>query len=186
MKISRLMVLLALLSLTACGGFSMIENSTQEKVIKPEQGKAALVIYRHISFGGAVVFNTYLDNEIIGQTKWKSYFVAQVTPGEHYLIASSENEACAKINLEEGKVYYATQIPHIGVMKTRVALSAGSPEEFNEQQHEMTFYNFVGVEKESLKHLEREDYDEAVSEHEKELIEDPDRHADMANLKGYL
>jgi hypothetical protein len=187
MKLKSLIAIVAIpLLLASCGGgFYMLKNDTGPE-IKADPDKATIVIYRHLSIGGAIVFNTYLDNKLIGQTKWKSYFVTTTEPGEHVLITSAENNSCAKITLEAGKVYYITTIPTIGVMKARVITSASDPMQFEEQKKELTYYQISvkDADQEDLS-LDKETYDETVADYEKELKDKPDRHKDMINLKGY-
>lgn len=187
MKLRSLFTIVALpFLLVSCGGgFYMLTKDTGPE-IKSDPDKATIVIYRHVSVGGAIVFNTYLDNMLIGQTKWKSYFIAKTEPGEHVLITSAENNSCAKITVEAGKVYYINTVPTIGVMKARVLTSASDPMKFDEQKKELTFYQLStqDADKEDLS-LDKETYDETVADYEKELKEDPDRHKNMINLKGF-
>lgn len=187
MVISKKLILLLTLSLflVSCGGFYMIEQETKPE-IKPKSDKATIVVYRHVSFGGMVVFSTYIDNKLAGQTKMKSYFIAEVDPGEHYIVTSAENNSCAKINTEAGKVYYLNVIPHMGVMKARVGTSASDPETFEEQKPEMDYYQLstTDLSPDDLK-MEDDEYKETIADYEKELVEDPERHKDMVNIKGY-
>lgn len=168
--------------LSSCGGLSMIEKDAPTE-IKADLNNAKLVIYRGTSFGFAVKLDNYLDEKFIGQTKGKSFFITTVEPGEHYVIASGENKACAKINFEAGKVYYLLQAIFPGIMKARTGFMGSDPEKFEKDKPDLTY--FVIAEDEELPEIDKDDYNETIQDHEKELREDPDKHKDTANLPGY-
>lgn len=163
-------------------GLSMIEKDPPTE-IKADPNNAKLVIYRGTAFGFAIVLNNYLDKKFIGQTKGKSFFITTVEPGEHYVVGSGENNACAKINFEAGKVYYLLQAIFPGVMKARTGFIGSDPEKFEKDRPDLAY--FVMGEGEEFPEIEQDEYDETIKDHERELKEDPDRHKDTAELKGF-
>jgi starvation-inducible outer membrane lipoprotein len=59
-----------ILMLTGCAPAHMVlkQDNFDIKTVKPSDGKAALVIARTTSFGGAINFHTYIEQNIIGVT----------------------------------------------------------------------------------------------------------------------
>ena len=176
-------VMLLCLTLVSCGGFYMIKKDTKP-AIKASSDKATLVIYRGTSFGFAVKIDNFLDNKFIGQTQGKSYFITQVDPGEHYIIAASENNSCVKVTFEAGKVYYLLQAIYPGVMFARTGFEASDPESFEKDLPSLSYFECC-VEGEELPVMEESDYKKTISDHEEELRTNPDRHKDTSNLQGY-
>jgi hypothetical protein len=106
--------------------------------IKPEKGKAALVVARTFSqnillYGArALVFDNYLDKKMIGVSNSKSYFVkTDVAPGVHYVITKAENVEPVKINFEPQRVYYIMEFPRPGNWRPRVSVVLVTPEELS-------------------------------------------------------
>ena len=183
MKYLKLFLLASVtLFFVSCGGLSMVEKDSPTE-IKADPDNAKLVIYRGTAFGFAVVLNNYLDDKFIGQTKGKSFFITTVPPGEHYVIGSGENNACAKVNFEAGKVYYLLQGIFPGMMKARTGFIGADPEKFEKDKPELTYFELA--EDEEYPEIDKEMYDQTIADHEKEIKEDPEKHKDTANLKGY-
>ncbi|MFA5074015.1 MAG: hypothetical protein WC539_09005 [Nitrospirota bacterium] len=150
--------------------------------VKPEAGKAALIVARTISFGGAIEFDTYLDKKMIGVTQWKSYFVkTDITPGTHYVISKAENKEPAKIDFEPNKIYLMHQIPRIGVWKARVSIALVTFEQllpgFDDSCRLLTYDS-----KNLGDDLSDSDFNEAVNDYERELREG--RHQDHVSYRG--
>jgi hypothetical protein len=151
--------------------------------IKADPNNAKLVIYRGTGFGFLVVLNNYLDGKFIGQTKGKSFFVTTVNPGEHYIVGSGENNACAKVNFEAGKVYYLLQAIFPGFMKARTGFIGSNPEDFEKDKPDLTYY--VLKQGEKFPQINKDTYNKTIQDHEKEMKEDPERHKDTSDLQGY-
>jgi len=185
MKLRNLIAIVALpLLLASCGGgFYMLKNASGPE-IKADPDKATLVIYRGTSFGFAVKIDNFIDNKFIGQTKGKCYFITKVDPGSHYLIGASENNACAKITLEAGKVYYVLQGIYPGVMFARTGFSGKTPDDFAKDQKDLTYFSILTDAKE-FPTMKEEDYKKTCADFDKEAAEDPERHKDMLNLQGF-
>lgn len=139
--------------------------------IKPEPGKAALVVARTTSFGGAIEFDTYLDKKMIGVTKWSSYFVKRdVTPGVHFVISRAESVEPAKINFEPDKVYYLQQIPRMGVWRARLSVALVTPQELSttfDSNCKLLVYDAQNPGDD----MSDKDFDEAINDYERELKE---------------
>jgi len=142
-----------------------------------------LVVSRTTSFGGGMVIDNFVDQKFIGQTKGKSYFIAQIDPGVHYIISSAENRGCAKVNFEAGKTYFLINVIYPGVWSARTKFMADKIEYFNEQLPEMSY--FVLSPEGEIPMLTKEDLDESIADYEKELKEDPQDFETITNIVGY-
>jgi hypothetical protein len=179
-----LLTLPVLLMSCAAGTVHMIEQDVKPPLgIKP--GKAVLAIVRTTSFGWAIVIDDYIDGKMIGQTRGKSYFITDVTPGTHYVMAHAENIAAAKIQFEAGRIYFLDQGIYPGVWKARTGLSAMTAEEALKQINENGCdYRVYNTQKPG-EDLDPKDYQETKADFEKEVKEDPARHKDTLEYKGY-
>lgn len=181
-RITFFIVMAAALLMTSCGSMQMVE-STQQPVIKASADKALLVILRTTRYGGGKVIDNFVDGKFIGQTRSKSYFVAQIDPGVHYIISQAENQGSAKINFEAGKTYFLTQLIFPGFWSARTGFAADSVKYFHEQLPELTYY-VLNIEGE-VPVLSEEDYKQVVADYEKESKEDPERFKDITNIQGF-
>lgn len=180
------MVVVALAFISACTPprhMLVREGATLDiRNIKPENGKAALVVARTTIFGGAIEFDTYLDKKMIGVTQRKGFFVkSDVMPGTRYVISRAENMEPIKIIFEQDRVYYLQQIPRMGVWKARVSVAPLTPEELMttmDADCKLMEYNPNDPGDE----LSDEEYNEAVRDYERELKEG--KHLDHVNYKG--
>jgi len=182
-KIAMLFPMLSLFVLSACTPGHMVVKSTKldVKAVKPEPGKSAIFVARTTSFGGAVSFETFLDQQMIGVTKGKSYFVkTNITPGTHYVIAKTESFETAKIEFKPDRVYFIQQTPRMGFWMARVTLEPVSAEhmlsEMDESCSYMEYDNSGDV-------LSEEDFGKAVKDYEREVGEG--YHKEFAEYKGF-
>lgn len=83
---------------------------------------AAVYFLRTTSMGGLIYFWTFADEQFLGVTRSKSYFTAQLPPGEHVLWAKAENVAAVKLTVEAGRTYYVNERVVPGFGKARVRL----------------------------------------------------------------
>jgi len=148
--------------------------------IKPEKGKAALVVTRTINYGGPTEFETYLDKKMIGVTKWSTYFViTDVDPGVHYVITTAEGSDTAKIKFEPNRVYYIQEVPRPGVWRAHVSVALVTPEELSTSFD--SGVKFVVYDK-SGNDMSDKDYQEAIRDYEREVKEG--RHKEDAVYRG--
>jgi hypothetical protein len=141
------MYVLFVVSLWGCSGPGhMVEKSDKPDImtVKPDPGKSAIVIARTTNFGGAIEFDTYLDEKMIGVTKKKSYFIKKdVEPGKHYLSTKAENWDAYLINFEKDKVYYFQHEVRMGVWKARVNFVQTEPKKLmDEMEGDCTYYEY--------------------------------------------
>jgi hypothetical protein len=171
-----LFMIAVLLLVSACGGapgHMLFKDDPTINVfrIRPEKGKAAIVVARTTSYGGAVEFDTYLDKKMIGVTKGKSYFIkTDVAPGVHYVITKAENAEPVKINFSSKRVYYIQEIPRMGVWKARVSVALVSPKELStsfDTSCRLVIYDVNNPGDD----MSDKDYQEAVNDYEREVKE---------------
>ncbi|HYA82929.1 MAG TPA: hypothetical protein VEH06_05695 [Candidatus Bathyarchaeia archaeon] len=182
-----ILMIAILFLVSACGGgpgHMLFKEDPSLNVfnIKPETGKAALVVARTTSYGGAVEFETYLDNKMIGVTKWKSYFVkTDVAPGVHYVIIIAENVEPVKINFQPKRVYYIQEIPRMGVWKARVSVALVTPEDLRtsfDNDCKLVVYDI----KNPGDDLSEKDYQQALRDYDREVKEGS--HKEDVGYKG--
>lgn len=175
LKAKRLWLLMPfILMVTACSPAHMVlkQENFDIKTVKPAEGKAALVIARTTSFGGAINFHTYIEQKIIGVTKGKSCIVKNdIEPGVKYLIARTESLEEAKINFKPDHIYYVQQSPRMGWLVARVSMTPMSQEQLLSEigsdgcsLYEMDINDMADD-------LSNDEYKEAVTDYERELTE---------------
>lgn len=182
---SLLPLLLAVL-VSACSPSHMTkkEDGFNIRTVKPAPGKAALVVARTTSFGGAVNFYNYIDRKFIGVTRGKGCFVKNgIEPGSQYLIARTESLETGKILFEADKVYYIQETPRIGVMVARVTLTPVTPEHLSAEIGDggCTYYEID--EKDRAEDLTDHEINEAVTDYEREIKEG--HHKEFTDYKGF-
>lgn len=182
------MLLLLMLGtlLAACSPAHMVKKGDKLNImtVKPDPGKAALVIARTTSFGGAINFFNYLDHRFIGVTRGKGCFVkTDIEPGTQYLIARTESLETGKLQFEPDKVYYVQESPRIGWVVARVTLAPVSPEHLVAEIGEDGCEYYVIDEKDSAVDLTDHEYNEAVTDYEREIGEG--HHKEFAEYKGF-
>jgi hypothetical protein len=150
--------------------------------IKPEKGKAALVVARTTNYAGPTDFETYLDKKMIGVTKWSSYFVkTDVAPGVHYVITTATNMEPVKINFEPNRGYYIHDRPWQEILFTFARVALVTPKDLStafDNDCRLVVYdtNNPGDD------MSDKDYQEAVNDYEREVKEG--RHKDNIGYKG--
>jgi hypothetical protein len=167
----------------SCGGeFYMLKQDSRPE-IKPSPDKAKLIILRGTSYGFAVKIDNFIDGKFIGQTQGKSFFVTEVEPGRHYIVAAAENNACARFDFEAGKMYYLLQRIYPGIMFARTGFDAISPADADNDLPDCKYFTIDPAKK--AEDMKKEDYDKTVADFEDEAKNDPDRHKDVLEYKGY-
>lgn len=187
MKATNRLLLLFILGmlLSACSPAHMVkkDDHLDIRTVKPNPGKAALVVARTTSFGGAINFFTYLNRKIIGVTKGKSCFVkTDIEPGMQYLIARTESLESGKLQFEPDTVYYVQQSPRIGWVVARVTLSPVTLDHLLPEIGDGGCTSYVLDEKDPTDDLSEHEYQEAVTDYEREVKEG--FHKEFAEYKG--
>ena len=183
---SMMLLLLPLIMLmAACSPAHMTkkEEGFSIKTVKPQPGKAALVVARTTHMGKAINFYNYLDRRFIGVTRGKGCFVKNdIEPGLQYLIARTESLETGKVQFEPDKVYYVQESPRMGWMVARVTLSPVTLEHLVEEIGEdgCTYYEIDP--KAPAEDLTDHEYTEAVTDYEREIGEG--YHKEFTEYKG--
>lgn len=175
-------ILLALTS--ACAASHMIERPDKPPIVA-QPGRATLLIIRPTSFGYTDTFDDFLDGKLIGQTRGRCYFAADVPLGLHYVLGQGENLAVARIDFQPGRLYALAQGVFPGVFKAHTGfwpMTAGDARrEMADDSCDFRVYD--------VKHpgadMPAADYRAAVADYEIEVVQDPSRHADTAGYKGF-
>lgn len=179
---------LALLSfcvflLSGCATTHMVTRDTGPEITaKPDA--ANLVIIRDTFFGGGIVFWNYLDGKLIGETKGRSYFVTNVTPGPHYVVVATENTAVAHLNFQAGKTYYLHEGVVIGVWRART--SGFEPMTYQQAMESMKECSFLELD--AAKTAEDMDptlYKTAIAEYNADVKQNPEAFKSILGYKGY-
>lgn len=181
------LVISVMLMLTACtppAHMVLKQDNFDIKTVKPNDGKAALVIARTTSFGGLINFHTYIEQNIIGVTQGKSCFVKNdIEPGVKYLIARTESLEEAKINFEPDHIYYVQQSPRMGWWVARVTMTPMSLEQLLSEIGSNGCSLYEMDIKDMADNLTNDEYKEAVMDYERELTEG--HHKDFTDYKGF-
>ncbi len=182
----RLLLLLLAVLISACSPSHMTkkEDGFNIRTVKPAPGKAALVVARTTSFGGAINFYTYLDKKFIGVTRGKGCFVKNdIEPGLQYVIARTESLETGKLLIEPDKVYFVQETPRMGWMVARVTLTPVTPEHLSSEIGDggCTFYEID--EKDRAEDLTDHEFNEAVTDYEREIKEG--HHKEFTDYKGF-
>ena len=181
--------------LSGCGGYHMITQDPKPPVRAAKSGKATLIIIRptnwgghtgSITIGGGHVIPNYLDKKMIGQTKGKCFFVTEVKPGSHYIMAVSQNTAVARLNFEAGKIYILQELlfPSLNPFKNipRTSLSPMTVADFQKEYKDADFLMYDA--KNPGDDMQDQDFQELKRDFEKEVKEDPGRHKDTLQYRG--
>ena len=185
----------AMVFLIGCGGYHMITQDPKPPIHGTKSGKATLIIIRPTNWGGSTgaitiggghVISNYLDKKMIGQTRGKCFFVTEVKPGSHYIMAVSQNTAVARLNFEAGKTYILQQLlfPSLNPFKNipRTSFTPMTTKDFQKENKDADFLVY------DTQHpgddMQDKDFQEAKRDFEKEVKEDPGRHKDTLQYRG--
>jgi hypothetical protein len=179
-RLALLIVCLALI--TGCATTQMLKGE-QPPALTAKPDKALLVIVRDAWFGNAIVFWNYLDGKFIGETMGKTYFVTDVPPGEHYVVAATENTGIAHLDFEPGKRYFLREGIAMGVWRART--SGFSPMTAAEAQESIRDCTYLKLDPgKPFPDMEPELYKTAIEEYEADVKENPQDYKDMLQYKG--
>ncbi len=173
----------------------MITQDPKPPVPGTKSGKATLIIIRptnwsghtgSVTIGPGHIIPNYLDKKMIGQTRGKSFFVTEVKPGTHYVMAVSQNTAVARLNFEAGKIYILQQLlfPSLNPFKNipRTSFTPMTVSDFRKENKDADF--LVYDTKNPGDNMQDNDFQEAKRDFEKEVKEDPGRHKDTLQYHG--
>lgn len=120
------LILIVLLSLSACGGTALMKPSTP---VEPGGDHALINIMRPSSFGGAILFGIWDREDFVGILTRASTIQYKASPGEHLIMARAENWSAVRATVDAGKTYYILAQPRMGAWKARVSLSVIQPDD---------------------------------------------------------
>lgn len=184
-KLPHILLLLLVMLMVACSPAHMVKKDDKLNIamLQPQPGKAALVVARTTSFGGAINFFTYLGKKGIGVTKGKGCIAkTDIEPGLQYLISRTESLETGKIAFEPDKVYYVQQSPRMGWVVARVSMTPLSQYKMAEEIGVDGCDYYVIDESDPIKDLTDHEYQEAVNDYEREIIEG--LHKDFTEYRG--
>lgn len=177
-----LIILIAIFLFTGCATTQMLRPETLPD-FSPKKDTAILVIIRDYFIGNAIVFWNYLDTKFIGETKGNTYFVTEVTPGEHYVICSTENTAVALLNFEPGKRYFLREGVTMGLWRART--SGFSPMTSQEATKAIEDCTYLELDPNlSFPDMDPELYKTAIEEYHTGVKEDPEGYKTMVEYRG--
>jgi hypothetical protein len=182
----KLSFLLMVMFMSACSPANMVKKDGRLDIrtVTPDPGKAALVIARTTSFGGAINFFTYIDHKFIGVTRGKGCFVKKdISPGLQYLIARTESLETGKLQFEPDTVYYVQESPRIGWVVARVTLTPVAPEHLSSEIGEDGCEEYGIDVNDPAEDLTEHEYQEAVTDYEREITEG--FHKEFTDYKGF-
>ncbi len=183
---AKLLSLAVIIFITGCSPYHMVKKEDNFNImsVKPEPGKAAIVVARTTNFGGAINFYTHIDKKIIGVTRGKSCIVkTDIEPGIRYLIARTESLEEGKIQFEPDCVYYIQESPRMGWAVARVTFHPLSPEEMLAEIGSGGCTLYETDKKDPGDDLSDHEYNEAVTDYEREVKEG--LHTDFTAYKGF-
>jgi len=174
-KLMAMMLFAIPVFLVACGGpkHMITKDVNPHLAIKPN--KAVLVIGTTIS--GIKTFDFYIDGKMIGQAKGKSYFITDVEPGMHYVMARAEKISTEKIKFEASRIYFLAWDSRIAF--TPLTLDEG----LNMMNESDRVYLMFDIQNPG-KDLSQKDYQEAINQFEEEARVDPKNHKKFLEYKG--
>ncbi len=113
-----------ILGLSGCASVPMasLEQDEKAKDFIPIPERAALFIYRHENFGGAIPMSVMVNSKALGQTAAKTYFRLNVLPGKYSVESHAENVSTLPLTLEAGKNYFVWQEVKMGLWMARTQL----------------------------------------------------------------
>jgi hypothetical protein len=85
----------------------------------PQNGKAALYVFRNESFGAAIKMSLLLDGKIVGDTAAKTFHWVEIDPGKHTLIGKAENESTLDFDAAPGQKVFVWQEVKLGILSAR-------------------------------------------------------------------
>lgn len=123
-RLFGLAMLLGTLVLTGCASVPMtsIEQDTAAKTFVAPSNLSRIYLYRNETFGGAIPMTVSLDGKTMGQSGPKTFFMWDVSPGEHTISSHTENVAALTLKTAPGRAYYVWQEVKMGLWSARSQL----------------------------------------------------------------
>jgi len=116
---------LATAVLAGCSGDSAappLDSKAARRLAVPP-GKALVYLYRPTLFGAGFKSDVSVNDQPVGVSTVKSFFLIEAPPGRVYLEASGEDTARLLLNVEAGQRYFVHQEVSVGLLKPRTTLT---------------------------------------------------------------
>jgi opacity protein-like surface antigen len=104
------------------------EDDSQAKRATPPAGSALIYIFRDENPPVEATVPVVLDGRRIGQTRPRTFLLATVAPGTHYLISGDKVIATLSVDCTAGKTYFISQKAIAGVYPVRTDLAMANSE----------------------------------------------------------
>ena len=175
-------VLFFALVLSGCATTQMIRpDQAPELAAQPDS--ALLVIVRDTFLGSGIVFWNYLDGAFIGETMGRTYFLTHVPPGEHCVVAATENTGVACLDFETGKKYFLRQGVTMGMWRART--SGFFPMTADEAQKAIGKCTYMALDSsKTFPDMDPVLYQKALDEYNAGIKEDPESYKEILEYKG--
>lgn len=181
-RILGVMVMLVLL-ITGCFSANYMIARESHPKFSAKRDKATLVIVRDTFYGGSI-FNHYVDSKFVGNSFARSFFIAQVSPGTHYIITTAENTSVIQMDLRPGRIYALRQGVAHGFRNYRSSgLSPLTQKELNEAIKVCNYYELDP--KANPPDLDAAFYKGTVDQYREELKQDPGAFKAVLAYKGF-
>jgi opacity protein-like surface antigen len=109
-------------------GLAGSENDKQAKHATPPAGSALIYVFRDEDPPVEATVPVVLDGQRIGQTRPRTFLLATVAPGTHYLISGDKVIANLSVECQAGMTYFISQKALGGTYPVRTRLAVANPE----------------------------------------------------------
>jgi len=176
------LVLVCMALLSGCATTQMLKP-VQAPDLAPKPDMALLVIVRDAFLGTGIVFWNYLDGKFIGETMGRTYFITPVPPGEHYVVAATENTGIAHLNFEAGKRYFLNQGIAMGLWRART--SGFFPMTAADAQKAIQKCSYLELDSSKpFPDMDPALYQKAIEEYEDGVKNNPEGYKELLEYKG--
>ncbi len=188
-KLSFIIIICFCASVFAGRAKFVMEKSDEKPKIEAKEDKAILVFMRIVSYGFMVFTDNYIDGKWIGQTKGKCYYITEIDPGTHYIMAGidgydTDDFVFEKLEFKAGHIYFLSQgIFPIRLTRVGLTIVTKTPAEFKEQLPELK-YLVVDSNKKGAD-LEENVFQELKEKCDKKYTEKAENQKNFIEYKGY-
>ena len=121
-------LLMVAVSATLAGEY-YVKHKGDDVKAEPAEGMGLVYVFRPATMGAAIKTWTFSDDQLIGVSKAKGYYFAQVPAGRHVLWSKAENVSALEVDVKAGETYYFKTAIKVGLAKARVKLVTVTAEE---------------------------------------------------------
>ncbi len=182
--LKNLMVLtVCVLLFSSCASTHMSKPEARPE-LTAQSDTATLVIIRDTWFGGGIVFWNYLDGKLIGETTGNTYFVSDVPPGPHYVVAVTENFGIAHFDFEPEKIYYLRQGVTMGGWRARTSgFFPLNPDEAAEAIKSCTYLKYDP--QKGGEDMAPQDLKQVIQDYQAGIQANPEGYKELLEYKGH-